>query len=157
MKIYLHPTIALTLVTGLRASDDCPEGLVRCGDYEGYEGRCTKVCCDIMTEDTCFDEETSEPSFCAKITDGGCPCPSGQVKCGVNQYSIGYCTDVCCDWESEETCYNPRTRRSRCARINEGGCGNENIEPISCNPDTEETCYDAESNPISCAPVEVGW
>lgn len=157
MKFNLSRTVLLSLLVGLQASDDCPDGLVRCGAYEGYEGHCTAICCDIMTEDTCFDEKTSEPAYCAKISDGGCPCLPGQVRCGVNQYSIGYCTDVCCDWETEETCYNPRTGRSRCALRNGGGCDAASVEPVRCNADTEETCYDEDSNPSSCAPIEVGW
>jgi hypothetical protein len=157
MKINLFKSVALSLVVDGLAFDDCPGQQVRCGAYDGFEGVCTSLCCDIMTEDTCYDEITSEPSYCAKISEGGCPCPSGQVRCGMNEYSIGYCTDVCCDWEYEETCYNPRTRRSKCARIEEGGCATQSNNVITCNSDTEETCYDNETNPISCAPLEVGW
>jgi hypothetical protein len=164
MKFLIVKSAALTLaLLGQAAatddtSDDCPEGQVKCGAFDGYDDwYCTSVCCDIMTEHTCYNETNTEALYCAKISEGGCPCQSGQVRCEVSQYSIGYCTDVCCDWEVEETCYNPRTRRTKCARINEGGCKHQSIDQIiSCNPDTEETCYD-DKIPTSCAPIHEGW
>ena len=71
----------------------------------------------------------------SQIAEGGCPCPTGQTKCGAskfvrfssvgsreenNLFSLfffaqsdlttnypGYCTDVCCDFIEQETCYDP--------------------------------------------------
>ena len=105
----------------------CPDGEVKCGAFQGYAGWCTPLCCDFVTEETCYNETTFEPIYCAKILDGGCPCPSNQVRCGVSQYSIGYCTDTCCETD------------------------------ICCDSVTEETCLDDDSNPSSCAPIEEGW
>lgn len=56
------------------------------------------VCCDIQTEEKCFDE-TGNSFSCARHDEGGCPCPAGQMKCGVSQYSSGFCTveEYCTD------------------------------------------------------------
>ncbi|KAL3788381.1 hypothetical protein HJC23_009187 [Cyclotella cryptica] len=150
---------------------DCPRGEVKCGAFKGYAGYCTPVCCDFLSEDTCYNETTSEPSFCAKISEGGCPCPTDQIRCGVSDFSIGYCTDVCCDWATEETCYNATAGTTTCVPIIEGGCNgckNGQIKcgetaqnpgycaDICCDPLTEETCYDENLNARSCAPIEEG-
>lgn len=151
---------------------DCPLGEVKCGAFKGYAGYCTPVCCDFLSEDTCYNETTSEPSFCVKISEGGCPCPPDQIRCGVSDFSIGYCTDVCCDWVTEETCYDATTRKTTCVPITEGGCtgcqngqikcGETDNNPgycadFCCDPVTEETCYDERLNPRSCAPIGEGW
>jgi hypothetical protein len=38
-----------------------------------------------------------EPLNCVAMSDGGCPCPYNQVKCGLTEFYPGYCSDVCCD------------------------------------------------------------
>lgn len=74
------------------------------------------VCCDIRTEETCYDVDTTDsadssipilwPISCAKRSEGGCPCPKHQVKCGINEYNpTGNCIDHCCDWQTEHTCH----------------------------------------------------
>ena len=35
------------------------------------------------------------------LSDGGCPCPDNQVRCGVTSFDPGYCTDACCDLSVE--------------------------------------------------------
>jgi len=105
----------------------CPEGQVKCGasttlGYE-YPGYCTEICCDA-TEELCYSDADSwypRPTSCAKIADGGCPCPEGQVKCGSSEYYAGYCTALCCDSDSE-TCYDENWDADSCAPISEGGC-----------------------------------
>ncbi len=63
----------------------CPEGQVKCGRYfylPVYVGFCASICCDDLIEETCYSELTGEPESCALISEGGCPCPEGQIKCG---------------------------------------------------------------------------
>lgn len=58
----------------------------------------------------------------ALISEGGCPCPDGQVKCGGTGDWAGYCTDECCNLATEETCYDANAKKS-CRKIDEeGGC-----------------------------------
>ena len=38
-----------------------------------------------------------------------------------NNYA-GWCTDVCCDWKTEEICYNDAIGTNYCAEIAGGGC-----------------------------------
>eukprot|EP00970_Alexandrium_tamarense_P008961 scaffold1760_cov131-Alexandrium_tamarense.AAC.1 len=53
------------------------------------------------SSETCFDEN-HKPESCAPHADGGCPCPSGEERCGAYEGYLGYCTsDVCCDYETE--------------------------------------------------------
>ena len=80
----------------------CPEGLFRCGAdlANGCVGWCTDVCCeDWATEYVCYDLKV-----CAKYGGDGCPCPEGQEECIPGD---GVCSSVCCDYETEETCYGP--------------------------------------------------
>jgi hypothetical protein len=58
---------------------------------------------------------------------GGCPCPSGEVKCGESEYSSGYCTTLCCDWKTQATCYDGYT-------------------PISCRSYDDAPCPDHIAN-----------
>ena len=54
-----------------------------------------------------------------KIKDGGCPCKDGEVKCP----SSGECTKVCCDDDSQQTCFDHVTSEpTHCAAIVDGGC-----------------------------------
>jgi len=104
----------------------CPEGEEKCGaDVEsGYSGYCTsEVCCDYEEEETCYDEYYIATS-CAKISEGGCPCPEGEEKCGADAESgySGYCTQVCCDYETEQTCYDEDYIATSCAKYSDGGC-----------------------------------
>ncbi len=46
-------------------------------------GYCTDICCDPLTEETCYSQNTGQPESCSSFADGGCPCPHGQFKCGV--------------------------------------------------------------------------
>ena len=78
-----------------------------------------EVCCDIETEQECFDDITGEPTSCMRYDEGGCPCPDGEVKCGVNEYSSGYCTSLCCDWTTEQTCYDSYGEPASCKSYDE--------------------------------------
>ena len=125
-------------------SDDCPP----------------EVCCDIQTEETCFNKTTWDPIGCARFDEGGCPCPDGEVKCGANEFSSGYCTTVCCDWTIEQTCYDGNGEPLYCKKYEDGACdvegdtdlllyttiGNSNVE------ESGEHTNDAESRPIEVRP-----
>mmetsp|Transcript_29881 Transcript_29881/g.54213 ORF Transcript_29881/g.54213 Transcript_29881/m.54213 type:complete len:160 (-) Transcript_29881:182-661(-) len=78
------------------------------------------VCSDI--QETCYDENWVVLS-CAQIAEGGCPCPEGEVKCGADELIgyTGWCTArVCCDHETEITCYDDNWKSESCAKKNEG-------------------------------------
>jgi len=153
----------------------CAVGEERCDADEdvGYLGYCTAVCCDYDTEETCFDDESNAAS-CKAFAEGGCPCPNGEEKCGADEmfgYS-GYCSAVCCDDATEETCYNDEWNAESCKAIAEGGCpcpegevkcGADEMygypgycSAVCCDDATEETCYDDEWNAESCAPIGEG-
>ena len=102
----------------------CPDGEEKCGanvDF-GWPGYCTDLCCGF-DEETCYDESYS-PVSCANIAEGGCPCPDGEEKCGADVVFgwAGYCTALCCNWETEETCYDENWYPISCAKYDEGGC-----------------------------------
>jgi len=86
------------------------------------DGCPAEVCCDIKTEETCYDETTKDPISCARYDEGGCPCPSSQVKCGVSHFSSGYCTALCCDWRVEQTCHNGNGKPISCRKYDDGPC-----------------------------------
>ena len=114
------------------------------------------VCCDLRTEEPCYDEATGNPLSCVRCVlrivvasserhrgsalcrlnqhlnmtlfyarqrydKGGCPCPSGEMKCGESEYSSGYCTTLCCDWKTQATCYDGYTPIS-CRNYDDGPC-----------------------------------
>lgn len=79
------------------------------------------VCCDLRTEEPCYDEATGNPLTCVRYDKGGCPCPSGEMKCGESEYSSGYCTTLCCDWKTQATCYDGYTPIS-CRSYDDGPC-----------------------------------
>ena len=54
-----------------------------------------------QTAETCYDENYNAES-CAPYADGGCPCPSGEERCGAYEGYLGYCTSVCCADDSGE-------------------------------------------------------
>eukprot|EP01083_Nonionella_stella_P095428 267916_1 len=83
-------------------------------EEDSSEGCPMTVCCDVRTEETCYDDMTNEAITCARYDEGGCPCPDGQVKCGANEFSSGYCTSLCCDWMVEETCYDENGEPAYC-------------------------------------------
>ena len=142
----------------------CPEGQEKCGADLGWNnniGWCFIECCDSLTEEICYEYDDGYNNqvtgqYCAAIAGGGCPCPEGQERCGVDLDNnlLGYCVDICCDQNTEETCYNPPS----CALIAEGGCpcpegqercgadlANNNVgwcEIECCDSLTEETCYE---------------
>jgi len=51
--------------------------------FIGWMAYCSSesVCCNWFTQETCYPEDGSD-AYCANITAGGCPCPSGEEKCG---------------------------------------------------------------------------
>ena len=82
--------------------------LISCSHLsDGYAGYCIApdLCC-AEDEELCYsDDWIGTPESCALISEGGCPCPEGETKCGSEpdlNYS-GYCTSLC--WE-EQTCYD---------------------------------------------------
>ncbi len=140
----------------------CPEGQERCGANLAISvvGWCGNECCDSITEEICveYGDGYGQPftnQYCAAIAEGGCPCPEGQEKCGADlaNNSPGYCTDVCCNYTTHETCYNPPS----CALIVDGGCPCSEGQvkcgadldnnyagyctDVCCDQKTEETCY----------------
>jgi len=125
-----------------------------------YVGYCAMECCDSKTEEFCYeyDDGYSNPhtnQYCKAIADGGCPCPGDQVRCGADlEMNItGWCTDICCNSNTEEQCYDPPS----CAPIVDGGCscpaGQERCganlalnytgwcTDVCCDQITEEFCY----------------
>jgi hypothetical protein len=84
-----------------------------------------------LCHDGDFNDETST-SYCAKISEGGCPCPnSDEVKCGANEYYSGYCARACCDWTVEEACFDSNNQLLGCARFDEGRCNNSNEKRVA--------------------------
>jgi hypothetical protein len=81
----------------------CPEGQEKCGAFQGYTGYCIEpeYCCE-NDQELCYDVDYN-PTGCMSISEGGCPCPEGQEKCGsMPEWNIaGYCTEFCCSDEEE--------------------------------------------------------
>mmetsp|Transcript_16006 Transcript_16006/g.38454 ORF Transcript_16006/g.38454 Transcript_16006/m.38454 type:complete len:172 (+) Transcript_16006:100-615(+) len=99
-----------------------------CADID--DGCSVEVCCDIRTEETCYNETTGDPYSCVRYDEGGCPCSGeNQTKCGVSQFSNGYCTTQClvhCDWTVEETCYDDNWEPASCKKYEDGPCPTHN-------------------------------
>ncbi|KAL9183377.1 hypothetical protein ACHAXT_005164 [Thalassiosira profunda] len=113
------------------------------------------VCCDVKTEETCYDALTGDATHCARLDEGGCPCPEGEERCGANDYSSGFCTRLCCDPETTvETCYDENHVPVLCRREGDKPCPKRKVpaeaEEVRCDPDTEETCHDGHGKPIFC-------
>jgi len=89
------------------------------------------VCCDIATEDTCYDSTTDDPISCARRIDGGCDCPDLEVKCHGGNHTSAVCTTLCCDWRIEQTCMNSNNEPIMCKKYDEGPC------PIPKDDDSE--------------------
>lgn len=122
--------------TGCKAIADggcpCPDAdQVKCGGIPEWNipGYCTKFCCED-DEETCYDENWDETG-CAAISEGGCDCPEGEVKCGANDWYAGTCTTLCCE-DNEETCVDEMYQPTECKAIADGGC--------DC-PDGETKCF----------------
>ena len=121
--------------------------------------------CDPRTEDTCYDD-LGKAISCSLISDGGCPCREGLVKCNAdlaNGYA-GYCTAVCCDWKKNEYyCFGGGGQAFTdlgCGTIKDGcACPEGQQECIKndgfcsdvcCDHDSEEYCY-GPNNTSVCA------
>merc|ERR1719183_60897 len=136
------------------------------------------VSCDWRTEETCFGTAGS-PVACASITEGGCPCPQGETKCGTDEYYAGWCQagpcPVNCDPATEETCWDDNGVATHCEPFSVGcpcpqgqiRCGAEPAQnysgwcqhgpcPVQCDSQTEHTCWDASGLAVSCANKTVG-
>ncbi|KAL7462524.1 hypothetical protein ACHAXS_002905, partial [Conticribra weissflogii] len=101
----------------------CPYGQVKCGAFDGYAGYCSPVCCDDDIEETCHSTYTGRAESCALISEGGCTCPDGELKCDSLGSNAGYCAKICCNQFTEETCHSPITGEAEsCAIIADGGC-----------------------------------
>lgn len=115
-------------------------------------GFCSPVCCDDEIEETCHSTYSGRAESCALISEGGCTCPDGEVKCNSFGDDIGekrninlhdsftliledflilalliffsaYCARICCDQLTEENCFSPITGEvESCALIADGGC-----------------------------------
>lgn len=129
--------------------------------------------CDWATEETCYDESWNQVG-CASYESGGCPCPTGQERCGgVPEWGyLGYCIDpeFCCE-NSEELCYDDSYNPTECKAIADGGCPCTDGETKCggmpewniagyctefCCGDDEETCYDKNGNESGCAAYSEG-
>ena len=121
------------------------------------------VYCDPKTEETCYDEWYNAVS-CSLISEGGCPCPGDQIKCDADLANgcVGWCTEVCCDWDNEYACWDskvcvkygdpcPCPRDKRECYPGTGVCSS-----ICCDDITEETCYGRDGvHASSCAKVRL--
>jgi len=159
----------------------CKEGEQKCGAMDDYAGWCSAdpcpLQCDWETQDSCFDDNWIVTS-CAPISDGGCPCKEGELKCGAMDGWAGWChADPCplqCDWETEDTCFDDNWTATSCEPISTGGCPCKEGEqkcggtdyyagwcqadecPLTCDWMIEETCFDDDWVAISCAPTSTG-
>lgn len=79
--------------------------------------------CNWESEETCYDDIGNFVE-CVPHADGGCPCPEGQEKCDASKGDSGYCIEheYCCDWDSEDTCYDDNWNVVGCVPYADGGC-----------------------------------
>lgn len=152
----------------------CPGAESKC-DSPRFGEYCDTVCCEWDAQERCHAPDPDDPAvwdvWCADVADGGCPCPDGEVKCGVSEYDGGYsghCATLCCG-EGEQTCYDEKYDPSHCASVADGGCscprgrekcgGTEDwagyCTDVCCDADYEETCYD-ERGEKSCSEISQG-
>lgn len=129
--------------------------------------------CNWGSEETCYDENWNVIG-CEPYASGGCPCPTGQERCGFNAAVglLGYCTEpeYCCE-NDEELCYDEDFNPAGCKSIAEGGCPcQEGTEKCGADPEYgwagycsafcctegDETCYDKNWNEIGCASFSDG-
>ena len=107
---------------------------------------------------------------CAAYSDGGCPCPEGEEKCGGTSWWPGTCTTLCCE-EDEDTCYDENYSPTECKAIADGGCDcpegevkcyaepEWNMPGIcvdACCTDEQEICYDYDTGLNTCADIAAG-
>lgn len=57
---------------------DWTDGRVVIAIIPGY---CSPVCCDDEIEETCHSTYSGRAESCALISEGGCTCPDGEIKC----------------------------------------------------------------------------
>ena len=129
------------------------------------------ICCSsvIAAHNSQSYDEYYDVVGCAAYSDGGCPCPEGENKCGGTDWWRS-CSALCCE-EDEETCYNENWTPSECKPIAEGGCdcpaGETKCyaEPEWNNPgwcvsvcctDEQEACYDYDTGLHTCADIAAG-
>jgi hypothetical protein len=121
------------------------------------------VFCNPKIEETCYDEWGKAVS-CSLISEGGCPCPTGQFRCDADLANgcVGYCTDVCCDLNNEYAC---RGSSKECVKLGDPcPCpeGKKECSPgtgvcstVCCDEWTEVTCYGRDGMASSCAKVSL--
>ncbi len=74
--------LKVTAVRLLTRLSYCQEGfLLQMLLLQNVTGYCTEVCCDEITEETCYSDITGHVESCALLSEGGCPCPEGETKC----------------------------------------------------------------------------
>ena len=125
------------------------------------------VSCDSKTEETCYDE-WYKPVSCSLMSEGGCPCPEGTERCNADLANgcVGYCTDACCDWNNEYTCFEAwQPNTGFCATFEDGcSCPKGQTECIKgqgfcsnacCDLTLEEHCY-GPNNTSFCAKIAAG-
>ena len=125
------------------------------------------VSCDYKTEETCYDE-WYKPVSCSLMSEGGCPCPEGTERCNADLANgcVGYCTDACCDWNNEYTCFEAwQPNTGFCATFEDGcSCPKGQTECIKgqgfcsnacCDLTLEEHCY-GPNNTSFCAKIAAG-
>ncbi|KAL7489517.1 hypothetical protein ACHAW6_015194 [Cyclotella cf. meneghiniana] len=112
---------------------------------------------------------------CAPYAEGGCPCPSGQKRCGATDYFIGYCASLCCDPKTQHSCWemtkNFTFDVTSCAATDkactcpEGQmyCGynqtpSELCSPVCCDANTEILCinFDGMNYTTYCRDFDTG-
>ncbi|KAL7489518.1 hypothetical protein ACHAW6_015195 [Cyclotella cf. meneghiniana] len=130
--------------------------------------------CNLLTEQPCFDEYWNIIS-CAPYAEGGCKCPPGQQRCGANAIFIGYCASLCCDHETEYSCWemteNFKFDVTSCSDTLVGclcpegqtKCGYDKTpsglcSPVCCDANTEVFCskFDGTNYTAYCGDLDEG-
>ena len=107
---------------------------------------CDIVCCEWGKQEKCHERNDNDGRWdvwCQDVSEGGCPCPDGEIRCEDDNYSQdvdniamwqrrprsghrlnpgGHCAPICCDSNVEQTCYDENYEPYYCALIEDGGC-----------------------------------
>merc|ERR1719183_2958790 len=108
------------------------------GDY------CDTTCCEWGIEERCHGRDKDDPTvwdvWCAKIDEGGCPCPEGEQKCNTDNSKVVFKDEF--DFRNQRRSPSPHHIEGHCAKV--------------CCRDDEATCYDENYEPHSCVLIENG-
>lgn len=115
----------------------------------------------MSPKETCYNStsiDDSSSSYCAKISEGGCPCRnSDEVKCGASEYYAGYCTRICCDWRVKQACFDVNNEVASCARYDEGGCPKNDKNKIATSPNSSPRDQAMHPSPIETTFFGITW